>query len=369
VIIIVFSSQVFAVAVSDIYDRIELLNGLCFKVRILCSRVQIGSFGRTVIFMDTLSDVLNSVRFQGAMYGLIECTAPWGIQFPGTPGHIGLFMVVRGGCLIQFEGEKEPISLAAGELVLSRKNVAAEFKDAPSSPVLPIEQIASAMPDRGRVLTLGGGGASSSLMVGCFILDAHQHNPFMTSLPSVIHLTSQRVQAEPGLESTIRLLISEISGSGPGGDILVNRLSDAIFVQVVRAYIGQIKQCKETPGWLKALADAEIGPALNLIHDKPEVPWTVATLADAVNMSRTSFATKFAAAVNNTPIDYLTSWRMQKAIALMRGGEGNMEYISNTVGYISRAAFAKAFKKEFGESPGQYRDKLNNSQRMAVMNS
>lgn len=319
-------------------------------------------------YMDTLSDVLNSIRFQGAMYGLIECTAPWGIRMPPAQGHLRLFMVVRGGCLIQFEGEEEPISLAAGELVLSRKDGTAEFKDAPSSLVLPIEQISSEMPARGRVLKLGGGGATSALMVGCFILDAHQHNPFMTSLPGVIHLTSQRVQAEPGLESTIRLLISEVSGSGPGGDILVNRLSDAIFVQVIRAYIGQIKQCRETPGWLKALADAEIGPALNLIHDKPEVPWTVATLADAVNMSRTSFATKFAAVVKTTPIDYLTSWRMQKAIALMRDGEANMEHISSAVGYVSRAAFAKAFKKEFGASPGEYRHKLNNGKSVALVN-
>lgn len=319
--------------------------------------------------MDTLSDVLSSVRFQGAMYGLLECTAPWGVRLPAAQGHVGLFMVVRGGCLVQFEGEEETISLAAGELVLSRKDVGAELKDAPNSVVLPIEQVSSAMPARGRVLELGGGGASSSLMAGCFILDAHQHNPFMTSLPNIIHLTSQRVQAEPGLESTIRLLISEVSGSGPGGDILVNRLSDAIFVQVVRAYIGQIKQCKETPGWLKALADAEIGPALNLIHEKPEIPWTVATLADAVNMSRTSFATKFAAVVKTTPIDYLTSWRMQKAIALMRDGEANVEYISNAVGYVSRAAFAKAFKKELGESPGEYRNKLAERKRMAVANA
>lgn len=315
--------------------------------------------------MDTLSDVLSSVRFQGAMYGLFECTAPWGIRLPAMHGHVRVFMVVRGGCLIQFEGERAPISLAAGELVLSRKDVAAEFKDAPDSPVLPIQQVCSAMPSRGRAVKLGGGGASSSLMLGCFILDAHQHNPFITSLPGIIHLTSQNVQAEPGLESTIRLLISEVSGNGPGGDILVNRLSDAIFVQVVRAYIAQINQCKETPGWLKALADKEIGPALNLIHDKPEAPWTVATLADAVNMSRTSFATKFAALVKTTPIDYLTSWRMQKAISLMREGEENVEDIATAVGYTSRAAFAKAFKKELGHSPGEYRNMLSDRKQAA----
>lgn len=305
--------------------------------------------------MDTLSDVLNSVRFRSAMFGLFEFSAPWGLRFPEAHGHVRLFMVVRGGCLIQLAGQLDPISLAAGELLLARKDSYAELKDAPSTPVIPIEEACSTMPTRGHTLELGGGGATSTLMIGCFMLNAQHQNPFLSSLPDSIHLRSQQVQAEPGLESTIRLLISEVSGNGPGGDILVSRLADAIFIQIVRAYISQIMHCPQTPGWLKALADNEIGPALSLIHEKPEAPWTVASLAEAVNLSRTSFATKFTSLVQRTPIDYLTSWRMQKAIALMREGHDNVEEISNAVGYTSRASFAKAFKKEFGRSPGQVR--------------
>jgi AraC-like DNA-binding protein len=305
--------------------------------------------------MDTLSDVLNSVHFRGAMYGLFECAAPWGIGMPVAPGHVRLFAVVRGGCLIQFKGERTPISLAAGELVLCCKDLSCEVRDAPGSAVMPIEKICTAMPARGQVLRLGGGGAISSLMIGCFTLDAQRANPFVASLPTTIHLSSRHIQAEPGLETAIRLLISEVSGSGPGGDILVNRLSDAIFVQIIRAYIAQIKQCKETPGWLKALADPEIGAALNLIHEKPEAPWTVAMLAEAVSMSRTSFATKFVALVGQTPIDYLTSWRMQKAVVLICEERANVEEIATAVGYTSRAAFSKAFKKQIGQSPGEYR--------------
>lgn len=310
-------------------------------------------------YMDTLSDVLNTVRFKSAMYGLFEFSAPWGLRLPEATGHVRLFMVVRGGCLIELASTKAPTSLAAGELLLVRKNTSAELKDGPSSPVIPIEKACTTMPTRGHTLKLGGGGASSTLMVGCFTLEAQHQNPFLSSLPELIHLQSQHVQAEPGLETTIRLLISEVASNGPGGEILVSRLSDAIFIQIVRAYIAQIKHCQETPGWLKAVADNEIGPALSLIHEKPEAPWTVASLADAVNMSRTSFATKFAALVQTTPIDYLTSWRMQKAVALMRDGQDNVEEISNAVGYTSRASFAKAFKKEFGRSPGEFRKVVN----------
>lgn len=308
--------------------------------------------------MDTLSDVLSSVRLQGAMYGLLDCSAPWGFRVPAAHGHVRLIMVVRGGCLIQLSAETDAVSLATGELMLWRNDSACELKDAPDSVVRPIEETCDAMPTRGHVLKLGGTGPLSSFMLGCFTMDVHQQNPFMCSLPEVIHLRSQHVQAEPGLEATMRLLISEVSGNGPGGDILVARLSEAIFVQIVRAYIAQIKQCTETPGWLKALTDPQIGAALNLIHEKPESPWTVATLAHSVNMSRTSFATKFSALVNETPIDYLTTWRMQKAVALLREEDNSVEDIGAAVGYMSRAAFAKAFKKEFGRSPGEYRNIL-----------
>lgn len=206
----------------------------------------------------------------------------------------------------------------------------------------------------------------TSLMLGCFTLDENQRNPFVASLPDVIHLNSDHVASEVGLESTIRLLTTEVAGKGPGGDILVGRLSEAILVQIIRAYITQIKNCKETPGWLKAIADPQIGSALSLIHEKPEAPWTVASLAEAVNMSRTSFATRFASLVNATPIDYLTSWRMHKALVLLRDGDANVEYVGSAVGYTSRAAFAKAFKKEFGKSPGEFRDSLNGDKQVVI---
>ena len=336
----------------------RILNGLCLWIQNTCSIVRFLAGYWNGNTLDTLSDVLNSVRFKGAMYGLFEFSAPWGLRFPEASGHIRIFMVVRGGCLIQLAGDRQPTSLAAGEILLARKDTIVELKDASASPVIPIEEACTAIPTRGHTLKLGGGGAASTLMVGCFTLDAQHQNPVLSSLPDIIHLRSQDVQAAPGLETTIRLLISEVAGNGPGGDILVSRLSDAIFIQIVRTYIAQIKHCNETPGWLKAVADHQIGPALSLIHEKPEAPWTVASLANAVNMSRTSFATKFAALVQSTPIDYLTSWRMQKAVVLMREGCENVEEISTAVGYTSRASFAKAFKKEFGRSPGEFRKEL-----------
>jgi len=306
--------------------------------------------------MDALSDVLSTIRFQSAIYAPLECRAPWGLRLPGVATHVGFIVVLRGTCVFQREDIGKPLILGGGELLLSPRGVGCTLQDAPDSPFIPIEKMSP--PIAGQSIKLGADGALTSILLGCVTLDAHQRNPFIASLPGVIHLTTEIVQSEPGLEETIRLLIGEISRSGPGSKILISRLTDAVLIKAIRAFLGQIKSCPETPGWFKALTDPEIGSALNLIHDKPEAPWTVASLASAVNMSRTSFSTKFTALVQDTPIDYLTSWRMQKAIGLMQDGSDNLNEIGNSIGYRSTASFAKAFKREFGEAPGEYRRKL-----------
>src|SRR5574337_821374 len=107
-------------ALCDIHDRMEILNGLCSSIRILCPFVQYLVQRWNACILDTLSDVLNSVRFKSAMYGLFEFSAPWGLRFPEASGHVRIFMVVRGGCLIQLAGDRDPTSLAAGELLLAR---------------------------------------------------------------------------------------------------------------------------------------------------------------------------------------------------------------------------------------------------------
>jgi AraC family transcriptional regulator, alkane utilization regulator len=309
--------------------------------------------------MDAFSDLLSSVKFQGVIYGLMDCRAPWGVQFPLMP-HVRLFIVVRGGCFLQFfdDSQSLPLSLGAGELVLSHSGTACEIKDSPASITLPIEEIAGKRDRDTGLVQVGGDGPLSSILTGCFTLTAHNKNPFFSGLPSIIHLKSENLQAAPGLEATIKLLISELSNNSIGGEIIVNRLSDTLFVQIIRAYILQVAQCPVNPVWLKGLADPQIGAALNLIHANPAAPWTVASLANAVNMSRTAFANKFAALVNYTPIDYLNTWRMQRSIALLENGDYNLVSVGNKVGYSSRSAFAKAFKKEFGQSPGQFKKHL-----------
>lgn len=305
--------------------------------------------------MDTLSDVLSRVRFKGTIYCVSEFTAPWGINLPGHPGHSAFLMVLRGSCLVSVEGSGDSLSLAGGELLLLPHGAGCVIQDRPDSQVVAIEQVVAEPPGRADVVRFGGGGALTSLLMGCFEFDMHAKNPLVESLPSVIYLKAEHLQSEPWLETALRQLVSERSQNRPGSDTLISRLTDMIFIQIIRAYITQIKKCTEAPSWLKALADDQIGAALNLIHEQPAAPWTVASLASAVGMSRTSFATRFTSLVTSPPMDYLTAWRMQQAVNLMESGEDSMAAIARSVGYSSEAAFAKAFKREIGEAPGAFR--------------
>lgn len=308
--------------------------------------------------MDCLSDALNNLRFQGTVYCLAEFSAPWGLRLEPREGHVSFFLPVRGTCIVTFDEMPKPFILAGGELILSPRGSGCTLQDSVATPVIPIQEAVGLPPPRGATLRYGGSGSSTSMVMGCFTLEAYGKNPLLSSLPGAIYLDNSQLQSEPWLEATTRLLSAEASSSRPGSDILVGRLADILFIQTIRAFMSQLKGCPESGGWLKALSDPNIGAALCLIHERPEAPWTVQSLAEAVGMSRTSFATKFTALVSETPIDYLTSWRMQKALRLMSNGQDNMAMLAAAVGYSSEAAFSKAFKRELGESPGGVRRKL-----------
>lgn len=277
---------------------------------------------------------------------------------PGFYGHAAFLVMMRGGCIVTFDDSDLTYSLAAGEVMLLPRGSGCIIQDHPASPVVDFMEIKTGGPPHGEVWNYGGGGALTSILMGCFEFDTHLKNPLIESLPGVIYLKASELQSEPWFDTTLRFLASETINNRPGSDILIGRLTDIFFIQVVRTFMMQHKECGKTAGWLRGLADPEIGQSLRLIHEKPAAPWTVASLAKEVGLSRTSFAVKFSNILNQTPIDYLTSWRMQEAVSLMEKGEDSMPRIAASVGYTSEAAFAKAFKREVGEAPGAFRRRV-----------
>lgn len=146
----------------------------------------------------------------------------------------------------------------------------------------------------------------------------------------------------------------ETAQRGLGSGLVVSRLADIIFVQAVRAHIDTLDAETET-GWLAALSDRRVGAALHLLHKDVAANWTVEALAAAAGMSRSGFALRFKEKVGESPLEYLTRWRMFRAGHLLRHTDKPLVEVAGSVGYESEAAFNKAFKRSSGAAPGAYR--------------
>jgi transcriptional regulator GlxA family with amidase domain len=181
-------------------------------------------------------------------------------------------------------------------------------------------------------------------------------------LPELILVKADQAQSL-ALHSTLQLLASEMAEPAPGSEVMVNpRLADVLFIQCVRAHIAASSEsCKS--GWLRAIFDPKIGEALKAMHERVESPWTVQTLAEAAGMSRSAFALRFKELLAETPLEYLTNWRMYKATGMLQKDEGKLFEVAKSVGYDSDAAFSKAFKRVLGVAPREYRRSATEARR------
>lgn len=291
--------------------------------------------------MDVLSDVLGTVRLTGRVYGTLELAPPWGV-FAAPRDPFIFHIIARGECW--FEAEQRPATrVSTGDVLVLAPRRAHSLRDALDSKTVPVETLFGcrpASPDP-RALTL---------VCGEFRVD---DAALLAALPPVIHTKELATDAGPWLAQTVKLLAYEAANDQPGGATVANRVCDALFVYVIRSVLTQLPEHEAS--WLRALITPKIGDALRLIHDNPSKDWSVAELGTKVGMSRSAFAERFAEVVGESPMQYLIKWRVQKAASLLRSGEAGIAEIAARVGYQSDVAFAKAFKRAMGVSPGAYR--------------
>jgi len=308
--------------------------------------------------MDVLSDVLQTVHLRSAVYFHGELTAPWGIRVEKqeNSGDAGFLLVTRGSCYLEHES---PLSLTAGDLVVFLRSNAVTLRDNPHSPVVRIEELVRPYPPKNHVrVKYGGGGALTTVVGGAFQFENQPMNPLLLALPPLIHIRGENGEVVWWLGVTLKLIASETASDLPGAQVTLARLTDILFIQMVRAYVASLpshSRANRNDGWLRALLDPGIGKALGLIHERPEYSWTVAELASRVAMSRSAFFSRFTSLVGIPPLKYVTQWRMHKASALLREGRMSLAQIAALVGYESEAAFNKAFRREIGVPPGTYR--------------
>jgi AraC-like DNA-binding protein len=303
--------------------------------------------------MDLLSDVMALLRAKGSIYGRLELGGPYAYLFPRDIGHC--LVVTHGQCFLTVD-DGPPLAVSAGDFVClpqRRSLVLAHAAQATDAREFSPQESADFLAH--GIIRNEGGGSPVALVTGCITFAQGEKNLLLEQLPPVLHLRAIDQQTTPWYASVIALFTAEVVQKNPGSEAILHRLVELLLVHALRSHFPS--QCtKNGPSWLRAMYVSKLGPALQLMHEKPEHNWTVDALADAVHMSRSAFSAKFKDEVGVTPIEHLTRWRMIKATRMIQDGNPpKLADIAYAVGYESESAFRKAFARLIGVSPKVYR--------------
>jgi len=302
---------------------------------------------------DVLASVMDAVRLRSRVFCRSELKAPWGLSLPRSD-YAHFHVIERGGAWLRVE-RQDPVALAGGDLVVVPHGSGHTLTDSPTTKARPLAEMAGRRPSEGGCVIMrgGGGGAETQLVCGSFRFERRGAHPLVELLPPLIHLRPAETPATEWLEATVRFLAWETREARPGTEAIVSRLTDVVFVQVLRAWIESLPEGRG--GWMGALRDPRVGTALALVHRAPERDWTNASLAEAVGMSRSRFAARFTTLVGEPPLAYVSRWRLETAAGLLQDGTLGLGEVASRVGYESEAAFSKAFRRRVGAPPGAYR--------------
>ena len=313
---------------------------------------------------DVLSDVLKAIRLTGAVYFDFELTSPWVAEapaateiskfvMPDSDRVIEYHVIARGSCWGHRVGD-EPIRLREGDILVFPQGDPHVLS---SYPGMRTEPDMSAYVQRSGPLPLifetGGGGPDGARVICGFLgCDDRPFNPLLAALPKVIHVSAAARPSTAWLRPLIESAIAESRQAGPGSGNVLARLSELMFVQVVREHLESLGP--DEGGWLAALRDPIVSKALLALHGAPAQDWTLESLAREVGVSRSALADRFTTTAGQPPMQYLASWRMQLASRLLIEGAGVAD-VAGRVGYESEAAFSRGFKRIVGVSPSEWR--------------
>jgi AraC-like DNA-binding protein len=313
---------------------------------------------------DVLSDVLRSIRLNGAVFFDFELSSPWVAEappaheiaasvMPGAQRVIEYHLIARGDCWGHAIGQ-DPIRLREGDLIVFPQGDPHVLSSAPGMRGAPDPSMFVRRSPLPLVYEMGGGGEDRARVVCCFLgCDERPYNPLLGALPRVIHLSARGPNAPSGwLGTLVNIAVTESGAARPGGENVLARLSELMFVEVIRGYLATLPA--DQSGWLAGLRDPVVAQALGAMHTEPSAAWTVERLARTAGVSRSVFAERFTEVVGQPPMQYLALWRSQLASRLLADG-GHVAAVAAAVGYESEAAFSRAFKKLVGRSPAAWR--------------
>jgi len=315
--------------------------------------------------MDALSDALRVLRLTGAVFLDAEFTAPWCVtstpRRPGSPaapveGQTTVFFhaLTEGRCKARLREGGAALDLQAGDLImLPRADDHLMGSDLQLPPALADTLVRP--PVDGGILRIehGGGGETTRFVCGYLRCDERLCKPMMEKLPPILRIPMGDGSAAGWLTGLLQAAMRESSAPRPGGETVLAKLSELLFVEALRRYIELLPE-QET-GWLAGLRDRFVGRALALLHERPAHAWTVEELAESVGLSRSALAQRFTDLIGQPPIQYLTRWRLTVAAQRLRNESVSLARIAEDSGYDSEAAFNRAFKRTFETTPAAWR--------------
>lgn len=315
-----------------------------------------------------LSEVLRVVRLQGALFFNAEFSAPWCISSSRSSA-IAPYLSPEAGHLIIYhfltegrayarlpDGRRE--QLTAGDIVVFPHGDAHWLGNgSPEKPVDSLHTLAKNLTQGIKLARFGGGGEITRFVCGFMACEPRLSEVFLAGLPKMLKVHVANEPSGEWLEHSIRFSVSEANGSNAGSGLVLAKLSELLFVETLRRYINSLPP--DQTGWLAGARDPIIGQALALLHKDPAHQWTISNLARGVGLSRTRLAERFRHFLEESPMAYLTQWRLKLAAEILQSTDDSVAAVAAAVGYGSEAGFNRAFKREFDCPPAQFRRMRN----------
>ena len=297
--------------------------------------------------MDPLSDVLSLLKPRSYSSGGFDVGGELSVQFPQHQG-IKCYALVSGQCWLSMDGVPDPVLMKAGDCFLLPRGW--PFRLATDLSLTPVDYrtILSARPN-GSIASLNGGG-DCCIVGGHFVLTGKHAGILLGMLPPIVHLRTESDKA--ALRWSLDRMRQELHEPQPGGFLIAEHLAYMMLVQALRLHLAE--GLKGGVGWLFALADKQMSAAISAMHDAPAHRWTLEELGKRAGMSRSTFALKFKQTVGESPMEYLTRWRMLLAGDRLANSSDSISVIAPSLGYESESAFSTAFRRVMGCAPRQY---------------
>lgn len=309
--------------------------------------------------MDVLEQFLDGPRARSAFVLKVVLDGPWGMRIEDE-APLSVVSITHGKAWIVPLDSSPPIALAAGDVVIARGPDHYVVADDPTvEPTIVIDA-------GGRCRSLDGSSlidtmslgvrtwgtsttGSDVMLVGTYQTDGEVSRWLLDALPPLVVLRAQHWNSP-----IVGLLADEVVKEEPGQQVVIDRLLDLLLVGALRAAFAT--GAVAVPAWFRASADPVVGRVIRIMQNDPGQPWTVASLAAAVGVSRALLARRFHELVGEPPMTFLTGWRMSLAADLMVEPGATVTAVAKAVGYGSPFTFSTAFKRCHGRSPRTYRD-------------